>query len=122
MSTPTNQQAYTKAKEFVEAINLRDSKALLQGSRISNAVADEIYESIDDYFEKGTKLSIAPEEKAFDSHRRQRPFIDTYETNGKALGLECVIFADGKPSEAILHIEVSESNGQLAVYYKYIGS
>ncbi|RON06238.1 hypothetical protein [Pseudomonas brassicacearum] len=122
MSTPTNQQVYAKAKELVEAIGLRDSEALQQDFRITNAVADEIYESIDAYFDKGTKLSIAPEETAFDSFGQQRPFIDAYETNDKALGLECVIFADGTPSEAILHIEVSESNGQLAVYYKYIGS
>jgi len=122
MSTPTNQQAYAKLKELVEAIDVRDSQALQQEFGISYAVADEIYESIDEYFDKGTKLSIAPEETAFDSRGQQRPFIDAYETNDKALGLECVLFANGAPGEAILHIEVSESDGQLSVYYKYVGS
>ncbi|WP_213941372.1 hypothetical protein [Pseudomonas sp. dw_612] len=122
MSTPTNQQAYAKTKLLVEAIDRRDSPTLERDFEISNAVADEIYESIDDYFDKGTKISIAPEETAFDSRAQHRPFIDAYETNDKALGLECVLFANGAPGEAILHLEVSESNGQLTVYYKYIGS
>ncbi|MGF6207059.1 hypothetical protein [Pseudomonas frederiksbergensis] len=122
MSTPTNQQAYAKTKLLVEAIDRRDSPALERDFGISSAVADEIYESIDDYFDKGTKISIAPEEKAFDSRAQHRPFIDAYETDGKALGLECILFANGAPGEAIFHLEVSESNGQLAVYYKYIGS
>lgn len=122
MSIPTNQQTYAKTKLLVEAIDRRDSPTLERDFGISDVIADEIYESIDDYFGKGAKISIAPEEKAFDSSAHHRPFIDTYETNGKALGLECVLFANGAPGEAILHLEVSESNGQLALYYKYIGS
>src|SRR5471030_277260 len=122
MSTPTNQQAYAKTKLLVEAIDRRDSPTLERDFGIPSAVADEIYESIDNYFDKGTKISIAPEGKAFESSAQHRPFIDAYETNDKALGLECVLFANGAPGEAILHLEVSERNGQLAVYYKYIGS
>jgi hypothetical protein len=122
MSIPTNHQAYAKTKLLVEAIDRRDSSTLEQNFGISSAVADEIYECIDDYFTKGTKISIAPEEKAFDSSKQGRPYIDVYETNEKALGLECVLFADGAPGEANLHLEVSEVNGILMVYYKYIGS
>ncbi|MGN4047993.1 hypothetical protein [Pseudomonas sp. SM4] len=122
MSTPTNHQAYAKTKSLVEAINRRDSSTLEQNFGISSAVADEIYECIDEFFDKATSISIAPEEKAFDSSKQGRPYIDVYETNEKALGLECVLFADGAPGEAILHLEVSEVNGELMVYYKYIGS
>ncbi|WP_192558487.1 hypothetical protein [Pseudomonas allokribbensis] len=122
MSIPTKQQAYAKTKLLVEAIDRRDPPTLESDFGISNVVAVEIYESIDDYFDKGTKISIAPQGKAFDASAQHRPFIDTYETNGKALGLECVLFANGEPSEAILYLEVFEGNGQLLVYYKYIGS
>ncbi|WJV23180.1 MULTISPECIES: hypothetical protein [Pseudomonas] len=122
MNTPTKQQAYAITKKFVDAIDLRDTKALEHDFGVSSAVAEEIYESIDEYFEQGTKLSIAPEEHAFDVKGNQRPFIDAYETDDKALGLECVFFANGSPGEAILHIEVSESDGGIKLYYKYIGS
>jgi hypothetical protein len=121
MSSPTNHQAYAKAKLLVEAIDRRDSSTLEQDFGISRSVADEIYEYIEDYFVKDTKISIAPEEKAFDLSIKGRPCIDVYETNEKAIGLECVLFADGVPGEAILHLEVSEVNGMLMVYYKYIG-
>jgi hypothetical protein len=121
MSSPTNHQAYAKAKLLVEAIDRRDSSTLEQDFGISRSVADEIYEYIEDYFVKDTKISIAPEEKAFYLSIKGRPCIDVYETNEKAIGLECVLFADGAPGEAILHLEVSEVNGMLMVYYKYIG-
>lgn len=122
MSMPTNQQTYAKIKKLVEAVDVQDFQALQQKFGTSNTVAGEMYESINDYFDIGTKLTIAPEEKAFDSHGQRRPFIDTYETNDKALGLECVLFANGVPSEVILHVEISQNNGQLVVYYKYVGS
>jgi hypothetical protein len=121
MSAPINHQAYAKTKLLVEAIDRRDSSTLEQNFGISSSVADEIYECIEDYFVKDTKISIAPEEKAFDLSIKRRPYIDVYETNEKAIGLECVLFADGAPGEAILHLEVSEVNGMLMVYYKYIG-
>ncbi|RON69739.1 hypothetical protein [Pseudomonas fluorescens] len=121
MSIPTNEQAYAKLKELVEAIDDRDSQALLNDFGISSAVAEEIFESIDEYFPEGAKLSIAPEKTAFDS-RKPRPFIDAYETDDKGLGLECILFANGEPGEAILHAEVAASDGKLSLSYKYIGS
>jgi hypothetical protein len=122
MSIPTKQQAYAIVKRFVDTIDLRDTKALELEFGVSRALAEEIYESVDEYFDQGTKLSLAPEEHAFDIKGDQRPFIDAYETNDKALGLECVLFANGRPEEAILHVEVSESEGGVKLYYKYIGS
>lgn len=121
MSIPTNEQAYARLKELVAAIDVRDSKALLDDFGISSAVAEEIYESIDEYFPQRPKLSIAPQDTAFDS-RKPRPFIDAYETDNKGLGLECVLFANGQPGEAILHAEVTANEGKPSVSYKYIGS
>ncbi|UVM47721.1 hypothetical protein LOY38_14820 [Pseudomonas sp. B21-015] len=111
-----------KVKQLVIAINQRDSQALQCDFGISSVVADEIYEAIDDYFDRGTKVSICPEREVFESRGKQRPFVDVYETDDGALRLEYVLFADGKPSEAILHIAVSETDSQPSLYYKYIGS
>ncbi|NUA30688.1 hypothetical protein [Cupriavidus basilensis] len=122
MRTPTRQQAYDEAKRFIETIGLRDAQALQHKFGIASAVAEEIFECIDEYFDEGAILSIAPLEVAFDSRTQKRPCIDVYETNGKALGMECVLFENGRPGEAILHIEVSENNEKLDLYYKYIGS
>ena len=119
---PTQAQAYAKAKSFVETIDRRDTPALMRDFAIADAVADEIYASIDEYFSPGTTIAIAPEETAFDTNGRDRPFIDAYETSSKALGLECVLWANGAPGEAILHLEISQREGELVVYYKYIGS
>ncbi|MGT2428270.1 hypothetical protein ACU4HD_05485 [Cupriavidus basilensis] len=83
---------------------------------------EEMFECIDAYFDKGAIISIAPLEAAFDSRMRKRPCIDGYETNGKVLGMECVLFENGMPGEAILHIEVSEDNERLDLYYQYTGS
>ncbi|PMY59476.1 MULTISPECIES: hypothetical protein [Pseudomonas] len=121
-SPATKQQAYAITQKFVDTINLRDAKALWLEFGISNAVAEEIHESIDEYFEQGTKLSLAPEEHAFDIKEHQRPFIDMYETNDKTVGLECILFANGSPGEAILHTEISASEGRIQLHYKYIGS
>lgn len=115
-------RAYVKVKQLVITINQRDSQALQRDFGISTAVADEICEAIDDYFDRGTKVSICPEMEAFESRGKQRPFVDVYETDDGALGLECILFADGELSEAILHVEVSETDSQLSLYYKYIGS
>lgn len=122
MSKPTNIQAYKKVKELIEAIDRRDTSVLESHFEIPSIVAEEIYECIDEFFDEGTRLSISPEAEAFSSGQHSRPFIDTYETNDEALGMECVIFANNKPSEAILHLELSESEGKIKTYYKYIGS
>lgn len=118
---PTHAQAYAKAKSFVEAIDRRDTPMLKRDFAITDAVADEIYASLHEYFAPGTTIAIAPEETAFDTNGRDRPFIDAYETSSKALGLECVLWANGAPGEAILHLEISQREGELVVYYKYIG-
>lgn len=55
MSSPTNHQAYAKAKLLVEAIDRRDSSTLEQDFGISRSVADEIYECVDDYLVKVTQ-------------------------------------------------------------------
>ncbi len=122
MRMPTRQQAYDEAKRFIETIGLWDAPALQHKFGISGAVANEIFECIDEYFDEGASLSIAPLEAAFDSRTQKRPWIDVYETNVKALGMECVLFENGRPGEAILHIEVSENGEKLDLYYKYIGS
>ncbi|QOT74723.1 hypothetical protein [Cupriavidus basilensis] len=122
MRTPTRQQTYDEARRFIEAIGLRDAQVLQHKFGISSAVAEEIFGCIDEYFDEGAIPSIAPLEAAFDLRTQKRPCIDVYETNGKALGMACVLFDNGRPGEAILHIEVSENNEKLDLHYKYIGS
>ena len=122
MSIATPQQAFALAQALVHALDQRDHQALQRDFGLSPAVQEELYQTLADFFEADTRLSLAPEAQAFASEGRARPFIDTYITHAQTLGLECVLFADGAPSEALLHLEVREQDGQWALYCKYIGS
>ncbi|WP_347900793.1 hypothetical protein [Pseudomonas purpurea] len=114
-------QTHAIVKKFVDVIARRDSDALQGDFKIASVVAEEIYEDIEGYFGESKGISIAGLEQAFEL-RGQRPFIDVYETHDKTLGLECVLFDNGVPGEAILHVEVKQFDGQFELSYKYIGS
>ncbi|MEG2030377.1 MAG: hypothetical protein RR376_06965 [Janthinobacterium sp.] len=122
MTTPTLQQAYALASALVAAISARDGAAVRHLCGSSSAVADEIFADIDGYFALGSSLSLASLPAAPPAPGAQRPAIDSYLTHAGTRGLECVLFSDGKPGEAILHVEVSARDGALALHYKYIGS
>lgn len=130
-STPTLQQAYPLIVALVAALGVGDSAALQHLCAVSGAVSDEMLADVDDYFAPGSILSVAPLvpliplislASALPLHAGGRPAIDSYVTHAGALGVECVLYADCRPSEAILHVEVSAQGGSLALYYKYIGS
>ena len=128
MSTPTLQQAYPLIQALVAALGEGDSAALQRLCAVSGAVSNEMLADIGDYFAPGSVLSVAALAPlatltpAPQLHAGGRPAIDSYVTHAGALGVECVLYADGRPGEAILHVEVSAQGGALALYYKYIGS
>lgn len=115
-------QAYVLAAAFVQALDRRDPVALQGGWSMSPALAGEVVEMVDGYFAPQQRLSLAPLAHAFVPGKGGRPPVDVYATDGGPLGLECLLLADGKPGDAILHLEVSGHDGALRLAYRYIGS
>ncbi|UQV43926.1 hypothetical protein KIV45_18715 [Janthinobacterium lividum] len=116
------QLAYAQAAAFVQTLDRRDPVALQRDWALPPAVAEEIVEMLDSYFEAKQALSLAPLARAFVPGKGGRPAIDMYATDAGPLGLECQLLADGKPGEAILHLEMSGHDGALRLHYHYLGS
>lgn len=116
------QLAYAQAAAFVQTLDGRDPVALQRDWGLSPAVADEIIEMLDSYFAADQALSLAPLAQAFVPGKGGRPAVDVYATEAGPLGLECLLLADGKPGEAILHLEMPGHDGALRLHYRYIGS
>ena len=122
MTDSLRQQAYAQAAAFVHTLDLRDPVALQRVWSLAPGVADEIIEMLDSYFAANQALSLAPLAEAFVPGKGGRPAVDVYATDRGPLGLECLLLADGKPGEAILHLEMSGHDGALRLHYQYIGS
>lgn len=122
MTDSLRQQAYAQAAAFVYTLDLRDPVALQRDWSLSPGVADEIIEMLDSYFSANQALSLAPLAEAFVPGKGGRPAVDVYATDCGPLGLECLLLADGKPGEAILHLAMSGHDGALRLHYQYIGS
>lgn len=116
------QQAYALATAFVSTLDRRDPVALQRDWAVSPALADEIAGMLGSYFTAEQALSLAPLADAFGPGRGGRPPVDVYATSAGSLGLECLLFADGRPGEAILHLDVAGRDGDLRLHYNYIGS
>jgi hypothetical protein len=116
------QLAYAQAAAFVQTLDRRDPVALQREWGLSSGVAGEIVDMLDSYFAAGQALSLAPLAQAFVPGKGGRPGVDVYAAGDGPLGLECLLLADGKPGEAILHLEVAGHDGALRLTYKYIGS
>ncbi|MGS7254208.1 hypothetical protein ACQ7NP_24140 [Pseudomonas anuradhapurensis] len=116
------QLAFNKLERFVEGISNRDSSLLQREFSINSSVIDEIYESIDDYYDSGVKLSIATMEDAGQVQVGGRSLIDFYTMDNGGLGVECVLLIDGVAGEAILHAEFAIDGDKCELKYKYIGS
>ena len=115
-------QAYALADDIVRTLDRRDAVALQRDWAIPPAVAGEIIDMLDSYFAAEQRLSLAPLAQAFAQGKGGRPDVDVYAANDGALGMECRLLADGKPGEAILHLDVSGHGGALRLHYHYIGS
>ena len=102
-------QAEALARTLLAAINARDSEAVQTLCHFSSACADEVFEAVDSYFERGVALALGPA-------------AHWYLMNDGALGMECELFADGKPGEARLHLDVADKYGVQTLHYHYIGS
>ena len=122
MTDSLRQQAYAQAAAFVHTLDRRDPAALQRDWSLSPGVADEIIEMLDSYFAVHQALSLAPLAQAFVPGKGGRPAVDVYATDCGPLGLECLLLADGKPGEVILHLEMCSDDGALRLHYQYIGS
>ncbi|MDD1014839.1 hypothetical protein [Pseudomonas rubra] len=120
MDAPLTDHEYEVLHDFVSAIACRDSQTLRQRYEISPAVIEEIYESLDDYFPDAPSLTISARNQAQQQARGGRPFIDNFQTNEANTGIECILFANGCPSEAILHAELTTNDSTTRLHFKYI--
>ena len=116
------QQAHALAAAFIGTLDRRDPVALQRDWPVSAALAGEIVEMLDSYFAADQRLSLAPLAQAFMPGKGGRPAVDVYATHAGPLGMECVLLADGRPGEAILHLEVSGHDAAMRLHYKYLGS
>lgn len=123
MNPSLNDRAYKAISEFLDAINSMDKRTLESKFGVTEPILDEICESLDDYFGRKPSIGLAPIELAFSGKRGGRPYIDLFEMDGgQSWGAECVLWVNGSAEEPILHVELSETNGELNLKYKYIGS
>jgi hypothetical protein len=123
MNPSLNDQAYKVISEFLDVLNSMDKRVLESKFGVTEPILDEICESLDDYFGRKPRISLAPIEVAFSGKQGSRPYIDLFEMDdGQSWGTECVLWVDGKAEEPILHVELSGSGDDLKLKYKYIGS
>lgn len=115
-------QAYELLQQFTAYISSRNSAALQLKFHLSPAVIEEIYESVDDYFDHGVQLSIASDSHVADVQAGGRKMIDFYSMDNGGVGVECVLIAGNEISEAILHAEFFFDSEHCSLNYKYIGS
>ncbi|QBF27840.1 hypothetical protein EXN22_19915 [Pseudomonas tructae] len=120
MDAPLTDHEYEVLHDFVSAISCRDSETLRLRHQISPAVIEEIYEALDDCFPDARSLAICARNQAQQQIGGGRPFIDNFQTNEANTGIECILFADGCPSEAILHAELKTNDSTTRLHFKYI--
>lgn len=113
---------YGLLSAFVRSLDGRDEVAMHNDWRLPGPVISEIFAELDAFFSAGQTISLSPQAGAFAAAANARPMIDAYATHQQTAGVECVLFADGKPSEAILHAEIAGEGDAMQLLYKYIGS
>lgn len=100
---------WSKLFDFVSCISSADIERLEKEFGVSQAVFSEIQQCLEDFLGADFSVSIAPLKKAFESSNNSRGNIDIYEMNDEGrVGVECVLWADGIPTEAVLHVEMEE--------------
>ena len=115
-------QAYALADAFVRTLDGRDPVALQRDWAVAPALAEEIVDMLDGYFAPQQRLALAPLALAFAPGKGGRPAVDVYATDAGPLGMECQLLADGKPGEAILHLEVAGHDDAMRLSYRYLAS
>ena len=115
-------QAYALADAFVRTLDGRDPVALQRDWAVAPALADEIVDMLDGYFAPQQRLALAPPALAFVPGKAGRPAVDVYATDAGPLGMECQLLADGKPGEAILHLEIAGHDDAMRLSYRYLAS
>ncbi|MGE8283260.1 MAG: hypothetical protein ACN6PX_05265 [Stenotrophomonas lactitubi] len=110
---------YAALQKFVAAISARNREVLSERFLVPVDVIDEIFEAISDYFDEGVVLTV-PMTGMAAIPGDSRPPVDAYRANAETVIVDCVLFADGIPDEAILHVEFLDDSDRL--HYRYVGS
>ena len=114
---------YDLLVKYMIAVNERDQDELKKQFSVSSEVFGEMMDNLEEFFGSSFSIGIAPFDVALQPHKGGRSNIDIYEMdNPESWGIECVIWENKSPKEPILHAEVSGSENDLQLTYKYIGS
>ena len=115
-------QVHDLLERFLDTVNTRDRVALQRDWAMAPAVAEELYQDLDSYFPARPAITVAPRDLANKTVAGGRPMLDAFLRHDHMLVLECVLFGDGVPGEAILHVDIRHTAGVLSLHYRYTGS
>lgn len=121
MTIKLNEKQYNLIKHLINSISNQDTAALLK-LNLSIDIQEEITECLEIYYDSTTTLTAPPLVRSSESADGGRSLIECFYMNDGNIGIECILFADGKAGEAILHAELTSDTVNPKISYKYIGS
>lgn len=121
--TAGNEQAHALTASFLQALRDEDATTLRTVFGVFPAVHEEIRECLRDYAIALSSVGIAPLTTAFVDESNGRPWMEMYPfAQPGCHGIDCVVFADGRPTEAVLHGEILLDADGVRWRYRFIGS
>ena len=122
MEVTLNDKQYRLVEDFVATISDNNQTKLLNDFDLPPAVHEEIRECLENYFDSTETLTAPPRARQTEITDDERCLVEAFHMNDGNIGIECVIFANNIPSEAILHLELTKNAENPKLIYKYIGS
>lgn len=105
---------HTQLNNFINAISARDTTTLASHFSLSQKIISEIYDLIPTYFSTNSKLSAPPNTQS--TYKTNIPLITIYDTGDGDIAVECFIFENNEPSEAILHVSFFAHSPDKLIY------
>ncbi len=119
----SNEQSYALTSSFIQALRDGDAHLLQTAFGISPAVLEEMLECLGEFDIALSSVDIAPAATAFTDYRFSHPLMEVFAfEQPHCYGVDCILFADGRATEAMLHGEIQVGPEGLRWRYRYIGS
>lgn len=122
MTLQLNDQQYQVLLDLIDSISKKDNITLSTKFNLTQEIQDEIAECLDNYYDPATRLTAPPLDRAAEPAGGGRSLIEVFYMNDGSFGIECILYANGNPGEAILHAEMTPDPENPKISYKYIGS
>ncbi len=114
MSQSLERTQHAQLSKFIKAISARDTATLASQFALSQKIISEIYELIPTYFSTKLKLSAPPNTQ--NPEKTNTPLTTIYDTSDGDIAVECFIFENNEPSEAILHVSFFAHSPDKLIY------